>query len=354
MESDGVITHQQAEQARNAPLGLHIAQPEGSVAPWFQEEVRRELEKRFGAEQVHEAGLQRGNHARSRPAADRQSRRGRRAGRLRAPPRLEAAKLENVLAGGESLDDYRHPDWAVKSSARRLRSRPGHHACCRWRFDARVGPPADEPRFVLLPEDWQWTGQRYGDALVKPGDIIYVHLADAMEGGARRATLEQDSGAQGALMAIDNTSGDVLAMVGGRDYALSEFNRATQAERQTGSSFKPYVYTAAIEDGAKPTDIIVDGAGQLRRLHPAQLRERLQGRDDPHQRLCRVAQHSRAQAGRARGHSQGHRHGPPLRRHLQHSRLSAHRHRRGRNHARGAGGLLLPSFPTTAFASRRA
>jgi membrane peptidoglycan carboxypeptidase len=60
-------------------------------------------------------------------------------------------------------------------------------------------------------------------------------------------------------MAMDNTTGDVLAMVGGRDYALSQFNRATQAERQTGSSFKPYVYTAAIEDGAKPTDIIVDG-----------------------------------------------------------------------------------------------
>ena len=60
-------------------------------------------------------------------------------------------------------------------------------------------------------------------------------------------------------MAIDNTSGDVLAMVGGRDYAVSVFNRATQAERQTGSSFKPYVYTAAIEDGVKPTDIIVDG-----------------------------------------------------------------------------------------------
>ena len=58
---------------------------------------------------------------------------------------------------------------------------------------------------------------------------------------------------------MDNTSGDVLAMVGGRDYALSVFNRATQAERQTGSSFKPYVYTAAIEDGVKPTDIIVDG-----------------------------------------------------------------------------------------------
>ena len=142
---------------------------------------------------------------------------------------------------------------------------------------ARIGPAGQEgSELLLLPQDWQWTGQRFGDALVKPGDIIYVHLDGAsMEAGARRATLEQDSGAQGALMAIDNTSGDVLAMVGGRDYALSVFNRATQAERQVGSSFKPYVYTAAIEDGAKPTDIDRGRAGQLRQLHAAQLRERL-------------------------------------------------------------------------------
>src|SRR4029078_11001547 len=57
MESDEATTHQQADQARKAPLGLHINQPEMSVAPWFQEEVRRELEKKFGTEQVHEAGL---------------------------------------------------------------------------------------------------------------------------------------------------------------------------------------------------------------------------------------------------------------------------------------------------------
>jgi penicillin-binding protein 1A len=106
--------------------------------------------------------------------------------------------------------------------------------------------------------DWAWTGLRYADAFLAPGDVIYVHLADQIEGTSHRATLEQDSGAQGALMAVDNTTGDVLAMVGGRDYALSQFNRATQAERQTGSSFKPYVYTTAVEEGARPDDIIVD------------------------------------------------------------------------------------------------
>jgi len=80
----------------------------------------------------------------------------------------------------------------------------------------------------------------------------------ARESSDLHGTLEQDSGAEGALLAIDNTSGDVLAMVGGRDFNLSQFNRATQAERQTGSSFKPYVYTAAVEEGVTPEERILD------------------------------------------------------------------------------------------------
>ena len=252
MESDGVITHAQAETARAAPLGLHITQPEGSVAPWFQEEVRRELDKQFGSEEVHEAGLrvdttldldlqETANRAVEDGLVAYEHRRG------------WKGHLENVLAEGATLEDYRHPDWALAYG-------PGEyvHALVTrvqpLEIDARVG---DNP-ILILPPDWQWTGARYADTLVKPGDIIYVHLTAAINGGARRATLEQDSGAQGALLAMDNTSGDVLAMVGGRDYELSVFNRATQAERQVGSSFKPYVYTAAIEDGVKPTDIVMD------------------------------------------------------------------------------------------------
>ncbi|MGA3068854.1 MAG: PBP1A family penicillin-binding protein [Terracidiphilus sp.] len=258
MEEDHAISHAQAEAARDAPLGLHTAQPEMSVAPWFQEEARQELEKRFGTEQVHEAGLrvettldldlqQTANRAVLDGLATYERRHG-------WVGHDGPGKLENVLAAGIALDDYRHPDWAMKSNpgdyvhALVLRTMP-------LEIHARVG---DDP-VLLQPEDWAWTGQRYADALVKPGDVIYVHLSAAMEGKARRATLEQDSGAEGSLMVMDNTTGDVLAMVGGRDYALSQFNRATQAERQTGSSFKPYVYTAAIEDGAKPSDIIVDG-----------------------------------------------------------------------------------------------
>jgi penicillin-binding protein 1A len=253
MEDDKAITHQQAEQARKAPLGLHIARPEMSAAPWFEEEVRLELEKRFGSEQVHEAGLkvqttldldlqQTANRAVDDGLAVYERRKG------------WTGKLQNVVDEGVSLEEYKHPDWAVKVS-------PGDyvHAMVTSDLPLEIRARVGNEQIVLLQDDWKWTGQRSGSELVKPGDIIYVHLSDAMEDGALRATLEQDSGAEGSLMAIDNTSGDVLAMVGGRDYALSEFNRATQSERQTGSSFKPYVYTAAIEAGAKPDDIIVDG-----------------------------------------------------------------------------------------------
>jgi len=252
MESDGKITHVQAEQARAAPLGLHITQPESNVAPWFQDEVRRELEKRFGAEEVHEAGLrvdttldldlqQTANHAVLDGLATYERRHG------------WKGKLENVVADGTTIEAYNHPDWAVNIQ-------PGDfvHAVVTRVLPMEIHARAGSQQVTMLPEDWKWTGERYADALVKPGDLIYVHLSDATEGSAYRATLEQDSGVQGSLLAMDNTTGDVLAMVGGRDFQLSQFNRATQAERQTGSSFKPYVYTAAVEAGARPNDIIVD------------------------------------------------------------------------------------------------
>ncbi len=258
MELDRAISHEQAEQASNAPLGLRVAQPESSVAPWFQEEVRRELEKRFGAEQVHEDGLkvettldldlqEEANRAVADGLAVYERRRG-------WVGQSGPGKLENVLAGGSTIEDYKHPDWALNSG-------PGDyvHAVVTRALPLEIHARVGAREVVLTPDDWKWTGQRFGDALVKPGDIIYVRLADIMKGTTRHASLEQDSGSQASLLAMDNTTGDVLAMVGGRDYALSQFNRATQAERQVGSSFKIYDYTAAIEDGAQPTDIIVDG-----------------------------------------------------------------------------------------------
>ncbi len=266
MEDDKAITHQQADIARAAPLGLHIARPEMSVAPWYIEEVRRELEKQFGSEEVHEDGLrvettldvdlqQTANHAVLDGLATYERRRGWKGARY------------NVIAQGVDMDEYKHPDWALKSG-------PGDyvHALVTSVLPLEIRARVGSTPIVMIPKDWEWTGKAHGDDLVKPGDIIYVHLDPGMEGTAHKATLEQDSGAEGSLMAIDNTSGDILAMVGGRDYATSQFNRATQSERQVGSSFKPYVYTTAIEDGVKPTDIIVDAPVSFGSYTPTTMR----------------------------------------------------------------------------------
>jgi penicillin-binding protein 1A len=251
MLEDGVITAAQANVARSAPLGLHIQTPPNSVAPWFVEEVRRELERKLGTDQVHEAGLkvyttldldlqQAANRVVLDGLAGYERRHGWR------------GHLLNVIAGGVGIEGFKHPDWVVSPQ-------PGAyvHALVTGVLPYQVTARVGDDQLVLTPDDWTWTGSHTADDFLKQGDIIYVHLRE-QEGNLLRGTLEEDSGVQGSLMAMDNATGDVLAMVGGRDFNLSQFNRATQAERQTGSSFKPYVYTAAIEEGATPAEKILD------------------------------------------------------------------------------------------------
>ena len=251
MLEDGKITAAQANVARSAPLGLHIEPPPNSLAPWFIEEVRRELERKLGTDQVHEAGLkvyttldldlqQTANQAVLDGLTAYERRHGWR------------GHLLNVISGGVGIEGFKHPDWIVPPE-------PGTyiHALVTGVLPYQVTARVGNQQLVLTPEDWAWTGFKTADGFLKKGDIIYVHL-NQPEDNLLRGTLEEDSGAEGALMAMDNVTGDVLAMVGGRDFNMSQFNRATQAERQTGSSFKPYVYTAAIEEGATPEQKILD------------------------------------------------------------------------------------------------
>ncbi len=252
MLEDGAITAAQANEAKGAPLGLHLAPPPNSVAPWFVEEVRRELERQFGTETVHEAGLrvyttldlalqQTANRAVLDGLAAYERRHGWR------------GHLLNVLAGGESMESFRHPDWSLP-----ITQGAYFHGMVVGILEGRVTVKVGDARLGLLAEDWTWTGEKDPAKLFRLGDIVYVHVDSPPGAPVLHGTLEQDSGAQGALMAVDNGTGDVLAMVGGRDFNLSQFNRAMQAERQTGSSFKPFVYTAAIENGARPEEMIAD------------------------------------------------------------------------------------------------
>src|SRR4029077_20012821 len=102
------------------------------------------------------------------------------------------------------------------------------------------------PYGAVLPQpDFAWTGRRLPSQLLHVGDIAQFYIRD-LTGGTAHLTLAQDPGPQSALVALDNGSGEVKAMVGGYSFEDSKFNRATQAQRQVGSSFKVYVYAAAL------------------------------------------------------------------------------------------------------------
>ena len=103
----------------------------------------------------------------------------------------------------------------------------------------------------------KWTHYTSPNQFLTRGDLVYVKVLE-LNGTQSRVSLEHESGVQGALLALDNSTGDIKAMVGGRSFEESKFNRATQALRQVGSSFKPYIYTAAIDQGMTPDDTVLD------------------------------------------------------------------------------------------------
>jgi penicillin-binding protein 1A len=95
--------------------------------------------------------------------------------------------------------------------------------------------------------------------LFRRGDVIQVRVTKVDPGGKFHIlALDQDPLVQGALLTLDVGSGHVLAMVGGYDFMKSQFNRATQALRQPGSSFKPLLYAAALEEGMTPASMVLD------------------------------------------------------------------------------------------------
>ena len=248
---DGRITAAQAAQAREAPLVLHLAHDPNSLAPYFVEEIRRYLEGKYGTDQVHEGGLKvyTSLDVDLQKAANQAVLDG-----LAAYERRHGWKghLENVVADGFVLEKYTHPDWDDEPEVN------GYvHALV-----TSVGTGIATLKFgrytaALGQADVAWTQQKLADIL-KVGDVCYVKILSLGTNGAARVSLEQDSGAQGALLAIDNATGGIKAMVGGRDFNESKFDRVTQALRQVGSSFKPYVYTTVIDGGASPDDTILD------------------------------------------------------------------------------------------------
>ena len=252
MLEDGKITNAEAQRAKSMPVQLKLQNDPNSLAPYFAEEIRQYLEKKFGTDEVHEGGLKVYTSLNSelQSAANQAVLDG-----LAAYERRHGWKgnLLNAIAAGSDLAKFEHPDW-------RQPIEPGSYVhglvteVGKSNAAVRLGPYTAQ----IGPAELAWTKAKSASDILSVGDLVYVKVLSTERGGVK-VTLEQDSGAQGALLAIDNATGEVKAMVGGRDFDQSKFNRATQALRQTGSSFKPYVYTAAVEEGISPDDVIYDG-----------------------------------------------------------------------------------------------
>jgi penicillin-binding protein 1A len=248
MVADGKITAAEGNDAKKRPIRLHIHDDMDSMAPYFVENIRQYLEKQYGTEQVHEAGL-----------------------RVYTTLNIDLQKAaNNAVLDGLAAYERRH-GW--RGNLQNIRTSSDHSSIPQWARPIDAGSYIHaEVTFVsassallrlgpytasLGPRDIAWTNRTFPQ-LLSVGDLAYVKVISLGPDFKARIRLEEDSGVQGALLAIDSTTGEIKAMVGGRDFNDSKFNRATQALRQVGSSFKPYVYTAAIDQGAEPEDTILD------------------------------------------------------------------------------------------------
>lgn len=267
MLEDGVITADEADQAMATPLIVQqYSETEFITADFFAEEIRRELAERYGETQLYKGGL---------------------SVRTTLAPRLQDI-ADKVLRDGLRAYDRRHgwrgpiakippeTDWRTGLAA--VVPPPG---LGEWRLAAvlTVTDAAADIGFAggtggripLAEAKWarKWIkGQRVGYSVKKVpdvlavGDVVAVEAVSADGDGkaypAGTFALRQIPDVDGALVALDPHTGRVLAMSGGYSYERTQFNRATQAMRQPGSAFKPFVYLPALDVGFTPSTLILD------------------------------------------------------------------------------------------------
>ena len=252
MEDEGKISSSEEAAAKKTPLGLRIQYPRNDLAPYFFEEIRKYLESTYGTEAVHERGLRVYTtlNIKMQRAANQAIRDGlhsydRRHGWRGDLPNILRDNL-GALATYED-EDWRHPIEKGSYVTGLVLSVEEKNATI------KIGPY----RAILSPSDFSWTGRKKPADLLKVGDLAQFSIQELRETTVR-VQLEQQPAPQAAMLAIDNPTGEIKAMVGGYSFEDSKFNRATQAFRQAGSSFKVYVYSDALEKGSSPFDTILD------------------------------------------------------------------------------------------------
>jgi penicillin-binding protein 1A len=254
MLEEGFVTEHEYREALKEPLKVIGKDDFQSPAPYFVEWVRQDLASKYQTDQIWQGGLR--IHTtldhRMQIAARDALREG-----LRTFDRQRrgwAGPVANVREEVQSLDDYRHPDWGrlfykgqmihglvLESDADSARLKFGSYQA------------------TITPEEIKWTKKKKVDQVLKQGDLAVFTLKEVdRDQRIVEVALDQIPEVQGALLAIENRTGAIKAMVGGFDFELSKFNRAMQALRQPGSIFKPFTYVAAMEEGFSPHDQVLD------------------------------------------------------------------------------------------------
>ena len=264
MAEVGYISTGEAEAAKKTPIAVRPELPnQGSAAPYFVEEVRKELEARYGAKQLYENGLSiqtsidmRLQEAASTALDDGLRRIDKRRGFRKA--------RRNILDEGHKIETFEQPRWDAP-----MRVTDVVPAVVTGVEGSAITARAGAWDVSIDKKGYAWTGKAPAQ-LVKRGDLIETRLLTMSEAEhTATGSLEQPPVVEGAVLAIDNRTGQIRAMIGGYSFERSKFNRATQAFRQVGSAFKPIVYTTAIDRGYTPVTLLMDtpatfpgGAGQ--------------------------------------------------------------------------------------------
>ncbi len=258
MADERYITQAESDAAKARPIVLKgQPQPDKSIAPFYLEEVRKHLERQYGAKALYESGL---------------------SVTTTLDPTLQVLANRAIEKGLRTYDKrhgWRRPVRNVISEAHTADAYKDE----RWKSPIRVGDvvpavvvalgkpaPTGAARLLIGPyhadltrESFAWTRRTNAADLVSVGDLVDVAITSIdEETGSATVGLEQTPVAEAAMLVLDNHTGQVKAMVGGWDFQRSKFNRAVQAYRQLGSTFKPIVYTAAIDRGFTPASIIID------------------------------------------------------------------------------------------------
>ena len=271
MFENGYLTQQELTVALNDPLrtvqngDFPSYQEDLPPRDYFSDEIRRQLSQNFGEEEFFSGGLAiratvdpelQVNAAHSLQQAleeyDRGTGEWRGTGKVIAEDQLtseeswRAALAATEVARDVTLNSEWYPAVVLAVEENQL----------------RVGiegvEETDAEPFVIPRRDIEWMRGDFFDNFTV-GDVVHVRRMTADGDGAFiRWTLRQVPEAQGGFMAMDVNTGRVIAMQGGFSYQSSVFNRATQAQRQPGSSFKPFVYAAALDSGYSPATIVVD------------------------------------------------------------------------------------------------